>query len=111
MVNKDNVSYTIYNMIIYDYISHGIPWDDCIFPYMITIKKSTIHVGRYTSPMDPMGMYYIPKKTVLCLSSQNWSKVLSIKGHGFLIAWFQAGLVQRPFHTQSFPKHPNSKHW
>ena len=29
------------------------PWDDCIFTYMY---HTTIHVGKYTSPIDGMGM-------------------------------------------------------
>ena len=36
------------------------PWDRIrTFSYMKTIKINHSHVGKYTSPMDPMG---IPKK-------------------------------------------------
>ena len=39
-------------------IREGFPigsYGTCIFTY-IDHKKSTIHVGKYTSPMDPMGV-------------------------------------------------------
>ena len=31
------------------------PWDDCIFTYMNFVDFYGVHVGKYASPMDPMG--------------------------------------------------------
>ena len=31
------------------------PWDEGYISLLIYHKKSTIHVGKYTSPMDGMG--------------------------------------------------------
>ena len=42
-----------------------------------TIKKSTIHVGKYTSPMDGMGNVSI----LLCVVSWKFSIIKSVAQH------------------------------
>ena len=65
-------------------ISHRIHWTG-IFTY-IYHKKSTIHVGKYTSPMDPMGC-----------------GVLSISGVKLLVSSITSGPRKKPSY---FPLNP-----
>ena len=54
-----------------------------IFTYIWLIFV-IFHVGKYTSPMDPMGMVMI---IVLKFSPQNWGNI-SILTHIFQMGWF-----------------------
>ena len=43
------------------------PWDDCIFTYMHGwVDLYVLNVGKYTSPIDPMGTYYIWSVITCC---------------------------------------------
>ena len=51
------------------YILMTDPWDDCMYMYLLIYHtKSTIHVGEYTSPMNPMGGFITQKYFIITIA-------------------------------------------